>query len=247
MRQAPYPIGSVDKALRLLLLLGAREALGVSEAAARLGVARSTAHRLLTTLEQHRFARQEEATRAYVAGPALAELGLATAGLELRRLVRPHLERLAEEVEETVHLVTLEGSSARFLDSLECSRALRVGSRAGATMAAHCTSAGKALLAQLDDGELHALYDGRGPLEQMTPRSPATLAALIVELDEIRERGFATNVDESEDDITAAAAAIASLPSGQRAALSVSAPSSRVDPARLAELGAAVARAAASV
>jgi IclR family acetate operon transcriptional repressor len=246
MRQASYPIASVDKALRLLLLLGAHEALSVSEAAARLGVARSTAHRLLTTLEQHRFARQEEATRAYVAGPALAELGLATAGLELRRLVRPHLERLAEELEETVHLVTLEGSSARFLDSLECSRALRVGSRVGATMAAHCTSAGKALLAQLDDAELHALY-GRGPLEQMTPRSPSTLAALIVELDEIRERGFATNVDESEDDITAAAAAIAALPFGQRAALSVSAPSSRVDPARLVELGEAVARAAASV
>ncbi len=246
-RSAAYPIGSVERALRLLLLLGGHETLSVSQAGSELGVARSTAHRLLTTLEQHGFARQDEATRAYLPGPALAELSLAAAGRELRRLVRPHLEELARGLDETVHLVTLEGASARFLESVECNRALRVGSRSGMTMPAHCTSAGKALLAELAPDELRALYDPHAPLVQMTPRSAATFEALAAELEAIRERGYATNVGESEDGITAAAAAIGSSPHGYRAGISVSAPSSRVDAARLAELGAAVAQAAASV
>jgi DNA-binding IclR family transcriptional regulator len=246
-RPAAYPIGSVEKALRLLLLLGARPALRVSDAASELEIARSSAHRLLTTLEQYSFARQDEATRAYVAGPALAELAYASAGRELRRLVRPHLEQLSHELGETVHLVTLEGASARFVESVECSRALRVGSRAGVAMPAHCTSAGKALLAQLTDAELRELLDAETPLVQMTPRSAATLDELTIELDAIRERGYATNVGESEDGIAAAAAATRFTPYGYRAAISVSAPSSRVDELRLAELGVVVARAAASV
>jgi DNA-binding IclR family transcriptional regulator len=246
-RPAAYPIGSVEKALRLLLLLGARPALRVSEAAAELEIARSSAHRLLTTLEQYAFARQDETTRAYVAGPALAELAYASAGRELRRLVRPHLEQLAHELGETVHLVTLEGSSARFVESVECTRALRVGSRAGVAMPAHCTSAGKALLAELTAVELGLLFDPATPLVQMTPRSAATLDELVTELDAVRERGYATNVGESEDGIAAVAAATRSTPYGYRAAISVSAPSSRVDELRLAELGVAVARAAASV
>jgi DNA-binding IclR family transcriptional regulator len=244
---AAYPIGSVEKALRLLLLLGARPALRVSEAADELDIARSTAHRLLTTLEQHGFARQDDATRAYVAGPALAELSFASASRELRGLVRPHLERLAHEVGETVHLVTLEGSSARFLESVECNHALRVGSRAGVAMPAHCTSAGKALLAQLTAPELRALFDEGAPLVQMTPRSAARLDDLVTELDAVRVRGYATNLGESEDGIAAAAAAIRFTPYGHRAAISISAPSSRVDAPRLAQLGSAVSRAANSV
>src|SRR5215475_12021196 len=72
-----YPIASVDKALRLLMLFREQTTVRLSEASAHLGVAHSTAHRLLAMLAYHGFVRQERDTKAYVAGPALIEVGLA--------------------------------------------------------------------------------------------------------------------------------------------------------------------------
>jgi DNA-binding IclR family transcriptional regulator len=244
VRAARYPISSVDNALRLLTLFREKRPVRVSEAAATLGVARSTAHRLLSTLEQHGFARRDPATRTYFPGPALAELGLATAGLELLRATRAELERLCEETGETTHLVVLEGTSALFLDSVETWKALRIGSRAGAVMPAHCTSAGKAMLAQLSAAELSALYPQGRRLEQMTPNSIATPEALEHELRLIRKRGYAANRDESEPGVSAVAGAFRAGPIGRVAAFSVSPPTTRFDDVQEAEIAKAVKRAA---
>jgi DNA-binding IclR family transcriptional regulator len=219
----------------------------VSEAAEQLGVGRSTAHRLLSTLEQHGFARRDPATRTYLAGPVLAELGLATAGLELLRATRGELERLSAETGETAHLVVLEGTSVLFLDSVETAKALRIGSRAGAVMAAHCTSAGKVMLAELSAEELSALYSAGQQLEQMTPNSISTLAELERELEAIRLRGYATNRDESELGVSAVAAAFRAGSAERLTAFSVSAPTTRFDESRAAEIAKALGQAVARV
>jgi IclR family acetate operon transcriptional repressor len=192
-----YPIASVDKALTLLMLLGERKQVRVSEAATMLGTARSTAHRLLAMLEYHGFARQDAETMGYALGPALLELGLtAMERLDLRTLARPLLERLSADVGETVHLVRLQDASVVFLDSVETSRALRIGSRVGRSMPAHCTASGKAILAQMERDQLRRLYP-RTKLTRMTPRSPSTRAELEAQLVEVRERGYATNFGEA--------------------------------------------------
>jgi DNA-binding IclR family transcriptional regulator len=245
VRTAPYRISSVDNALRLLSLFREKRPVRVSEAAAELGVARSTAHRLLNTLERHGFARRDPATRTYLPGPALAELGLATAGLDLLRTTRAALEQLTADTGETTHLVLLEGTSALFLDSVETSKALRIGSRAGAVMPAHCTSAGKAMLAHLAPDELDALYPPGQRLEQMTPSSIGTRDELERELQIIRKRGYATSRDESELGVSAVAAAFRAGPTGRLAAFAVSAPGTRFDDARVEEVAAAVERAVA--
>ncbi|MDP9260691.1 MAG: helix-turn-helix domain-containing protein, partial [Actinomycetota bacterium] len=91
-RRPVYPIASVGNALTLLTLLGERERVRVADAAAELGTARSTAHRLLAMLEYHGFAQQDPATRAYVSGPALIEAGLGALGnLDIRAFARPVL------------------------------------------------------------------------------------------------------------------------------------------------------------
>jgi len=227
-----YPLGSVDNALRLLSLLGEGDPLRVSEAAATLGTARSTAHRVLAMLEYHGFARQDVRTKAYTAGPALIRLGQsAVEGLDLRGLARPVLERLSGEVGETVHLVKLQGAAVLFLDSVETSRGLRVGSRVGRVMPAHCTAAGKAILAQLPADELNALY-ADGWLEGMTPRSLSSLEELETALEAVRRRGFATNFGESEDDVAAVAVAIPVAGGIPRASITVSAPLTRMDEER---------------
>jgi DNA-binding IclR family transcriptional regulator len=104
-------LGSVDNALRLIRLLGTRGELRVSEAATLLDTSRSTAYRLLSMLEDHRFAEQDPATKVYAAGPALLEVGLsALASIDIRAIARPAMEQLVAEVDETAHLVILQGS-----------------------------------------------------------------------------------------------------------------------------------------
>jgi IclR family transcriptional regulator, acetate operon repressor len=245
-KRPEYPIASVDNALTLLALFRERGQIRVSEAAEALGAARSTAHRLLAMLEYHRFARQDPATKAYLPGPALVEIGLAALGsLDIRAVARPVLERLSQEVEETVHLVALRDGSALFLDSVETSRALRIGSRVGRVMPAHCTAGGKALLAQLPPGEVRRLYDD-GALEQLTPKSLRTLGALEAELADVRERGYATNFGQSEPDVAAVAVAVpGAAESG--AAITVSAPITRLAEDDAPRIAQAAARAAAEL
>jgi IclR family acetate operon transcriptional repressor len=230
-----YPISSVDNALRLLLMFRDHNRLRLSEVANALDVAHSTAHRLLAMLAYHDFVRQEGDLRTYVAGPALLDIGFAAVRhMDIRTLARPVLEDLARKVEETVHLVQLEGSNVRYIAAAECNRPLRVADRTGLVMPAHTTATGKALLADLPEGEVDAL------LSDVTSSDGSGLTlddrALIGdELAEVRERGYSTNYRNAED--------ILSLATGVRdkhgrplAALSASAPKSRMTRRRQLEV-----------
>jgi DNA-binding IclR family transcriptional regulator len=210
------------------LLYRRHEVLGVSESARLLDVGRSTAHRLMTTLQRHQFVVQDAASRAYRAGPALRELGATVSTrVDLRGRCRPYLESLSEEVGETANLVVLRSADALFLDSVESRRPLRVGSREGVVLPAYAVSAGKALLATLPTEHLHQLLpDAR--LAPVTRRTLRTRAALERELEQIRKRGYAINDGESEPEITAVGAAVPGLPGGERVAVAISAPASRV-------------------
>src|SRR3954452_20813000 len=141
---------SVDNALRLLQLIGERQALRVAEAADLLGVARSTAHRLLTALRRRGFVMQDRPNGAYRPGPALVEIGLAAVSrIDIRRVARPVLEELREQTQETASLAVLEGTTIRFVDCAESPRSVRVGNRTGLIRAAHASAVGKAILAGL--------------------------------------------------------------------------------------------------
>jgi IclR family acetate operon transcriptional repressor len=202
-REPAYRIESVDKALRLLWLLRDERRLTVSEVSERLGVARSTAHRLLGMLQVHGFAQQDPATKAYMPGRALFEVGLgALASLDVRREARPELERLVREIRETVLLIVLQGPRTLVVDSFESDAVVRVSVRAGGSMPAHCVSAGKVLLSQMKPECVRALL-GPEPLESRTEDSITTYAELEPELEEVRAQGYATNFNESEPGVSA--------------------------------------------
>ena len=224
-----YPIASVDNALRLLKLFGGQPRVRLSEASEHLGVAHSTAHRLMAMLAYHGFVRQEQDSRAYVAGPALVEVGLAAVRqLDIRRRARPVLEHLAGSLGETVHLAVLEGSNVRYLDAVESSRALRVASRTGSVLAASCTASGKALLAALPDAEVSALFADDSALPRMTARSISSRSELLAELRRVREAGCAVNREESEEGVASVAVTVPGPQQVPVAALVVSAPVSRM-------------------
>jgi DNA-binding IclR family transcriptional regulator len=224
-----YRIESVDNALRVILLLREQQQLRLTEVSHYLGVASSTAHRLLSMLAYRGFVRQEPGTKSYVPGPSLDHLAIALLRrLDVRERARPVLERLNTELDETIHLGRLEGRDVHFIDSLESSRALRVGGRLGRSVPAHCTSNGKAMLAALSEQELLAVYPDE-ELEQMTPRSIATRTALVGELDTVRRRGYATSEGESEEGVASIGVALSTI--SPRHAVNASAPLLRLDKA----------------
>jgi IclR family transcriptional regulator, acetate operon repressor len=227
-----YPISSVDNALRLLGLFRERPRVRLSDASEHLGVAHSTAHRLLAMLAYHGFVRQERDSRAYVAGPSLVEIGLAAIRqMDIRLHARPVLEDLAAAFSETVHLAVLEGSTVRYLDAVESTRALRVAARTGSALPASCTASGKAMLARLPEAEVAALFADEPELPALTRRSLTDLPSLAAELRRVRELGYALNHEESEDGVASVAVAVTGPRSAPAGALVVSAPVSRLDEA----------------
>jgi DNA-binding IclR family transcriptional regulator len=226
----------VENALRLLLLLRDRPSIRVSEAAAQLSVARSTAHRLLAMLNAYDVVVQDPETRAYRPGPLLAELGLATLRHDdMLTVLHPFLEELGSAVDETVHLIVLEGANCRFVDSVESRHALRATARIGAVYPAYLTSGGKALLAELADDELRRLFPQRR-LPQLTDRAPASRDRLLEELGRIRVAGYATNFGESELGIHAVAVVQRTSSGRAPAAMAVSAPEQRLPQTRVGAL-----------
>ncbi|HEY4026544.1 MAG TPA: IclR family transcriptional regulator, partial [Candidatus Dormibacteraeota bacterium] len=188
-------LASVSHAIRVLLLLREQQTVRVSEVSEVLGVARSTAHRVLATLSEHGFLVQSRTRGAYRAGPQLVEVGLAALrGVDVRRVAHPNLEALSEELRETASLIIVQGDTSWFLDSVECMEPLRVTSRTGHSVPAHCTSGGKVLLAELSPESLRRLYpDERLPV--VTPHTVARRSDLEAELETVRRQGYATNFE----------------------------------------------------
>lgn len=231
-----YRIESVDNALRLLLLFETKPSIRLTDASNYLGVASSTAHRLMGMLLYRGFVRQNPATRAYEPGQALSSIAFAIRRqVDIRTLARPVLEQLFEKTGETVHFARLERTDAQFIDAIESSRAVRVGSRQGLTLPANCTATGKAMLSRLNEEQLRALYP-KNELPGLTGNSITSRADLETELDEVRRIGYATSREESEDGVTSVAVSIAG-PSGTLYGINVSVPAHRMSDKLRVELG----------
>lgn len=242
-----YPIESVDNALRLLLLVETQPALRVSEASEALGVAPSTAHRLFAMLQYHGLVRQDPSTKTYGPGPALLKFGLSVVrDLDLRQVARPALERVSAELGETVHLVVLQGSEVLFVDCVESTKALRVVSRVGAMLPAHCTSVGKALLAELSPQELRVLYPD-SKLAGLTSNSITTRSKLESQLEGVRSRGYSTSTGESEDGVGSVGVAVVGSSQRAIAAISAAAPLSRLSKRQIEAMSGPVKEAATQI
>ena len=219
---------SVDNALWLLQLVAERQALRVAEAADLLGVARSTAHRLLSALRRRDFVMQDRPNGAYRPGPALNAVGMAAISrIDIRRIAQPILEQLRDQSGETTALAVLEGTMIRFVDCVESKRSVRVGNRTGVVRPAHASAVGKVVLADLPVSELRRRY----PDEDLPPGNPAAIASrqvLEAELTQIREQGYALNWEETIEGISAVAVALHDTAGFPLASISIAAPSSRM-------------------
>ncbi len=210
---------SADKALAILAAFSeARPELGATELAGELGMHKSTVSRLLVTLEGRGLVRR--AGDRFLPGPELARLGsLATRGLALLPTAREPLARLADETGETVNLAIREGERVLNVYQVETAHFVGVKDWTGRTTPLDTTANGKVLLAFGDRGT-------------------------SVDLERIRESGYATALEELEPGLNSAAAPVFDCAGACVAAVSVAGPSYRITEERLPSLGQACVAAA---
>jgi IclR family KDG regulon transcriptional repressor len=223
-------VQSVDRALHLLDLLKEHtDGLGITELANRMHLAKSTVHRLLTSLKKHGYVRQDPLTEHYQLGLKLIELGsVVTQSLELRKIATPIMNRLAQDTGETSHLVVLENGEVVYIEKIESPYTIRMYSLIGKRAPVHCTGVGKAIIAHLPEERVRQIVEQRG-LPKFTENTITNLEDLLVHLREIREKGYALDREEHETGICCVAAPVFNHQGEPVAGLSVSGPIMRMD------------------
>jgi DNA-binding IclR family transcriptional regulator len=241
-RRTRRSVQSVDRALDLIEALVAAEGeVAITALATRTGLHVSTVHRLLATLLRRGYVRQNPETSRYYAGAKLATLseGRSRFG-ELRLRARPLLRSLTEATRETANLVVLDDLQAVYIETMPSPQVVRLFTAVGNRTPLHATGAGKALLANLPAIRRDALLE-RLDLRGYTARTIVDRAALRRSLDEIRDRGFAIDDEEYDEGVRCVAVAVIGAAgheaaAGPVAALSISAPASRLTRQRCVEL-----------
>lgn len=231
-------VRSLVRALRLLNgVAGAEEGASLTELAQQAGLSSSTAHRLLTTLEQERYVRFDPERRVWSVGVQAFATG--SAFLKTRSLVgaaRPHMRMLMEESEETVNLAVEDQGEAIYLGQVECRQMMRAFARPGGRVPLHCSGVGKALLSAMPEGQLAKVLHRHG-LPRVTVKTLNTTAALRADLGLARERGYAVDDEEHAVGLRCVAAVVFNENAEAVAAVSVSGPMARIPDERIPLLG----------
>lgn len=230
--KAPSGSQTLFRGLDLLDVVADSGTIGLPALAARLGLTRSTTHRLATALVERRLLSQAP-REGYSLGSKLLELGyLAGQQMDLPRVARPHLERLWEELEDTVHLGVMDDDRAHYLDKLTGRRRINISSRVGDRQPIRSTGLGKALVLDETEERWRELYRKEGPATANGPSEEQWI-------DWMRgyaQRGVAFDLEENEDRIRCVAAPIRG-PGGQIvAAISVSGAAQYMDDDRMTAL-----------
>lgn len=240
-------LSSVANAILLLKAFSDEHSeLGISALAMRLNLAKSTVHRLASTLLEAGMLEQNRETGKYRLGLALFEMGsLVRRKIDFSLEAKPWLMSLREQTGETVDLSILDHGGVVCVNFLESQKVHRITSGIGLRKPAHCTAEGKALIAFQPPAELGRIV-ALG-LERRTPRTITTAAALGEELARIRSRGYAIDDEEYELGVRSIAAPIRDDSGNAVAAVGVAGPTQRLTKSRLQALARPVEEAAQAI
>ena len=240
-------VRSVDRAAALLLALGecAGEA-GGTELARRLGLHKSTASRLLATLQRRGLVEQDEESGKYRLGLVVIRLAeRAERTLDLKGIALPELERLARVTRETVTVGILEGDAYLTVAQADGPNMVACPDWTGRTTPIHCIASGKVILAAMAERDVMRI--ARPGLVPRTQRTIVSLEALMEELARVRRRGYATAFSEWIDGTNGIAVPVVDARGRVLASIGVWGPAYRVTPARVGEIVTSARAAAAAV
>lgn len=226
--RAPRHAGSVqslDRAFTILeTIADADGVISLSQLALDTGLPLPTIHRLLRTLVDLGYVRQEP-SRQYSLGPQLIRLG-ETTSRRLGTWARPHMSRVVAELGESVNLAMLDGDQIVYVSQVMPSQnSMRMFTEVGRRVDPHTTAVGKAILADADKDEVRALLQRTG-MATRTEHSITTEEGFLAELDRTKERGYA--LDNQEQEVGVRCVAVVVPDSSHRLAISMSGPLTRM-------------------
>jgi len=240
---AKYRVQVLERAFELIDALAANEPLrSLNELCHAVKLHKSTAHRLLQSLEARRYV-ERTSRNEYRLGLRLFELGTkAVTRLSYVEIARPHLERLARATGEAAHLGILRQGEIVSLVHAEGRQTLHMPSTVGRRTPVHCSSQGKVMLASLSDHAIEEIL--KKGLEALTPKTISSVTRFRQELKRVRVRGYAVDDEECERGLRCIGAPVRDHSGRVIAAISIAGPVFRVSRARIPELGAMVMHAA---
>ncbi|HLI88744.1 MAG TPA: IclR family transcriptional regulator [Ktedonobacteraceae bacterium] len=204
-------------------LIDQPEGLSLAQISRKVGLARSTVHRIVTALEAERFVISSTAGGHIRLGPGLVPLA-ASVRIELRQEAHPYLEQLSREVNETVDLAILNMDKVLFIDQIAAPQRLQAVSAIGVEFPLHCTANGKAILAELPPGQVERLLPEE--LQPLTPHTITSRQRLLEELERVRQTRVAYDREEHTLGICAVGATIRDT-MGNLAAVTIPLPATR--------------------
>ncbi|KUG57137.1 IclR family transcriptional regulator [Serinicoccus chungangensis] len=227
-------VQSVDRALTVLEILARVGEAGVGEVAAALGVHKSTASRLVSTLAAHDLVELTgERGRVRLGVGVLRLAGSTSARLDLVQEARPVCQELASDTNETVNIAVLGGRSALYIDQVIGPSTITSHNWVGQHIPLHATSNGRVLVSELPARERRATWGDLTAYTERTVTDPDELDRLV---DAAREQGYAVVQDELDVGLSAVAAPVRNAHGEVCASMSVSGPSFRMDAERIREL-----------
>lgn len=223
-----YILQSVDNSLTVLELFGEYDELGVSEVAELMKIGKSTAFRILATLEHRNYLLKQNNLK-YSLGMKVFSLGHVVKNrVAIRMMAHPYLQRLSKLTGETAHLVIWsDETQVVFVDKVLSSASIRMDSYVGFIMNAHLTASGKSLLSVASEDQLR-YYTEHTLFERKTPNTIMSADDLLQEIAVIRQNGYAIDNEESEQGLICYAAPIVDKLGTGLAAVSISGPSHRM-------------------
>ena len=244
----PQPIPGTRAVKRVLSLLSAfserKPRWSLTELSTEVGLSKATAHRMLSVLEQDGFVVRLSGSADFQLGPEMIVLGaIALKSVNLRGVARPELQFLAETTHEDAFLESLVGTEVLILDQEGGRGLLGLGTQIGTRWPAHATATGKVLLA----GAETPMPEPEDGLLPMTAHTITSWEKWNESLSEIREKGYATNIEELEYGYVSVAAPVQNGQGQTVASLSVAGSENRLTTERIPELARVVKEAAARV
>ncbi|MEW6082330.1 MAG: IclR family transcriptional regulator [Bacillota bacterium] len=227
-RPRGHRVQSVDRALMLMEALASEgRPMGLVELAQAVGLETTTVHRLLHTLIERGFVRQDSERGKYELGLKAFHVGNAVTYIaQLRKILRPYLERLVQDTGETSNLAVSDGWDGIYIEQIPGSQFLRMSTEVGRRVPLHSTAVGKALMAWLPQEEIEAFIKSNG-LRRLTPNTIVEPAVFKAELERVRAQGYTLDLEEFELGANCIGAPVFGKRGSVVAAVSVSGPTVR--------------------
>lgn len=199
----------------------------IGEISKRTGISHATIHRFMSTMEEIGAVARNNNDR-FQLGMLIADLGgRILQSHVLSNIVQPYIDPIVKKYDETVHVAILTSDLVSYIGKGESTRSLKIGTHIGKQLSAYCSGVGKVLLSGLSDEAIQA-YISRTNFKQLTHRTITNTNALCLEIQKVRQQGYAVDDEEAEEGLRCVAVPIYDFNNRIMASMSISGPTARL-------------------